>query len=355
MGIPVGFLLCLTRLFAHTKAYSLHQYDGPSTGPKQLDFQHNFTLNIPFNCSWTHVVCEVRDRDLLKSTLAPGWQHTQQVLLPCWGLFRRYPKLVPLIKTSLMLSKKHEYTLYMIHTMGGHARDMIVEELPSTVTCAVSGGPRGMLRSGFRNREVLWLTDPADATELQSRAGLEGDSASSGGALRVGILNRVKSRSWSNAGAVVRALRSSGFITTDEEYFEAKSPAKQAAWVHAHDIIIGPHGAQMSNLIWARPCTAVLELYPHDYFLPGFYLTLALNAGALAFWGYYHDSPWEQPGQSQHGVSNKTLRQQKIDGVDVDLVVGFVSNMALSRQTCLCERLEQACNATYHSGAAIAA
>jgi len=46
-------------------------------------------------------------------------------------------------------------------------------------------------------------------------------------------------------------------------------------------VIISPHGAQLTNLIFARPCTVVVELYPRHYFMPGFYLSLAAQVGAL--------------------------------------------------------------------------
>jgi capsular polysaccharide biosynthesis protein len=37
------------------------------------------------------------------------------------------------------------------------------------------------------------------------------------------------------------------------------------------EIVIGPHGGGLSNLVWCRPGTAVVELYGHDYVNPVFW------------------------------------------------------------------------------------
>ena len=37
------------------------------------------------------------------------------------------------------------------------------------------------------------------------------------------------------------------------------------------EVVIGPHGGGLSNLVWCRPGTAVVELYAHDYVNPVFW------------------------------------------------------------------------------------
>ena len=76
-------------------------------------------------------------------------------------------------------------------------------------------------------------------------------------------------------------------VGADEVLFEQKAPAEQALWVHAHDIIVAPHGAGLSNVVFARPCTVVLELYPKHFYLPGFYLPLVSDSGGLPYTGYW--------------------------------------------------------------------
>ena len=104
---------------------------------------------------------------------------------------------------------------------------------------------------------------------------------------RVGVLNRpsVRNRKWLH-GSAFAAL-----VGADEVLFEQKAPAEQALWVHAHDIIVAPHGAGLSNVVFARPCTVVLELYPKHFYLPGFYLPLVADSGGLPYTGYWTERP----------------------------------------------------------------
>jgi hypothetical protein len=37
------------------------------------------------------------------------------------------------------------------------------------------------------------------------------------------------------------------------------------------DVVVGPHGGGLSNLVWCRPGTAVVELYARDYVNPVFW------------------------------------------------------------------------------------
>ncbi|KAJ1457757.1 hypothetical protein M885DRAFT_562677 [Pelagophyceae sp. CCMP2097] len=108
--------------------------------------------------------------------------------------------------------------------------------------------------------EIKWFSAVDDAATLHRAAGLA--APASVGAVRVGVLDRANQRSWgAEALAFVRAA--------------------QAAWIHAHDVIVSPHGAQLSSLVFARPCTVVVEIFPTGFYLPGFYSMLAVNVGAV--------------------------------------------------------------------------
>jgi hypothetical protein len=58
--------------------------------------------------------------------------------------------------------------------------------------------------------------------------------------------------------------------------------------MHNHDIIVSPHGAQLTNGVFVRPCTAVLELFARRYYYPkkG---PLIMEAGGIAYDGYHFD------------------------------------------------------------------
>ena len=49
--------------------------------------------------------------------------------------------------------------------------------------------------------------------------------------------------------------------------------------------VVSPHGGQLANLAFIRPCTTVLELFPIQYYL-GFFQNYVLSAGGISFEGY---------------------------------------------------------------------
>ena len=59
----------------------------------------------------------------------------------------------------------------------------------------------------------------------------------------------------------------------------------QALEFHNADIVISPHGAQLTNLAFIRPCTSVLELFPVRYYL-AYFQPYVLSAGGVSYEGY---------------------------------------------------------------------
>ena len=59
----------------------------------------------------------------------------------------------------------------------------------------------------------------------------------------------------------------------------------QALEFHRADVVISPHGAQLANLAFIRPCTTVLELFPIQYYL-SFFQPYVLITGGLSYDGY---------------------------------------------------------------------
>ena len=212
------------------------------------------------------------------------------------------------------------------------------------------GGLRRKTGSGEGNASVGWLLGAHDAADLRERAGLSvggggggggfgGGFASAGSVFRLGVLNRRGPRRLFSEGLFVEATRALQNVATEEAYFEHKSPAEQAAWIHAHDLIISPHGAQLASLLFARPCTAVLELYPRYFYRPGFYLSLAVQVGALAFTGYPTPDAERDvepvsrsiPGRFWH---NQKHRYSQLT-TDADTIVASVPEMLDAHRACL--------------------
>jgi hypothetical protein len=59
----------------------------------------------------------------------------------------------------------------------------------------------------------------------------------------------------------------------------------QALSIHSADIIYSPHGAQLSNLVYIRPCTVVVEFFPKDYYIQ-FFQAFVENAYGVSYEGY---------------------------------------------------------------------
>jgi hypothetical protein len=62
---------------------------------------------------------------------------------------------------------------------------------------------------------------------------------------------------------------------------------EQAYFMHQADIIYTPHGAQLTNAIFIRPCTVVLEFFPRSYYLQ-FFQSMVLAAHGIPLEGYPH-------------------------------------------------------------------
>jgi hypothetical protein len=92
----------------------------------------------------------------------------------------------------------------------------------------------------------------------------------------------------------------------DGGHFFRYTLKEQAAAFHTADVIISPHGAQHTNGAFVRPCTAVLELYPRNYYYPkkG---PLVMEAGGLAYDGYHFNGSPRAETPSVVSQANVTL------------------------------------------------
>lgn len=124
--------------------------------------------------------------------------------------------------------------------------------------------------------------------QLHSYLGLSGRiSGESADRFKVGVLNRAATRHWSEASAFIDiASHEFPHAEFEEAYFDNFSLMEQAHWVNKQDIIITPHGAQETNLLFARRCMGVIELSPENYYIPEWFASLANALGAHFYAGY---------------------------------------------------------------------
>jgi Glycosyltransferase 61 len=95
---------------------------------------------------------------------------------------------------------------------------------------------------------------------------------------RIAILNRQSTRHWLNAPALVTRQHHADGASHEIPivYFHSNTTFAQQVDFFAHvDILISPHGAQLTGLAFMPPCGAVLEILPAGYYLPHYFGSLA--------------------------------------------------------------------------------
>ncbi len=81
-----------------------------------------------------------------------------------------------------------------------------------------------------------------------------------------------------------RAHTEVGKVSTT--YFEGKSLIQQAAEVHEADVILSVHGAQLTNFIFLKPCSIVIEIMPWLYNISSDFRRYSSSADVLYYsWG----------------------------------------------------------------------
>ena len=108
------------------------------------------------------------------------------------------------------------------------------------------------------------------------------------------------------------------FNVTYVPSFDDHSLYEQAYLMHHADIVYSPHGAQLSNLIYIRPCTVSVEFFPLAYYLQ-FFQSLAVSARGISFEGYpsatfnYTDKVADSQVTAQHKHLRYAARNTRIN------------------------------------------
>lgn len=94
---------------------------------------------------------------------------------------------------------------------------------------------------------------------------------------RIGVLNRKTFPSLRNVGALVHAIEDAtkGQVKFQISTFESRTFYEQLDFLSATDILISPHGEQLSGLPFLPTCGRVLEIFPAGFHAPHFFGSLA--------------------------------------------------------------------------------
>jgi Glycosyltransferase 61 len=98
---------------------------------------------------------------------------------------------------------------------------------------------------------------------------------------RIAMINRKKTRKLLNGWEILVDWKNQMNLPYDipEYYLEGMTFDQQVTLMAEIDILITPHGAQETNLVFMPPCGGILEVIPDQYFVPKYYGTLAASTG----------------------------------------------------------------------------
>jgi hypothetical protein len=115
---------------------------------------------------------------------------------------------------------------------------------------------------------------------------------------RIGILNRGKTRRLQTVDVLVHELGQAfqmSSITIKE--FESANFADQVDFFSSIDILISPHGAQLTGLPFMPDCGGLIELFPKGYHIPNFFGSLAIGSGLN--YGYVYMSGGNETSETK--------------------------------------------------------
>ena len=105
---------------------------------------------------------------------------------------------------------------------------------------------------------------------------------------------------------IKQALPNSTTIHATE--FENASFEDQVRFFSTVDILVSPHGAQLTGLAFMPNCGQILELTPKGYHIPYFFGSLA-NASGLGY-GYVYTSPGDPVNETKAMSATIDLRNK---------------------------------------------
>lgn len=264
----------------------------------------------------TESVCEI-----LHSGLSGHFPHAMQQLYRCWSWFQ-WSKQQNSNITDFMLIGEYSFPGFRRDKIPHNVR-LVVKALQEALRFQVI---TNATKEQFRNRSVYiegekgpypyGMLDPEHARAL-SREMVQyfapqlliqdNRCKTKNSPPRVAILNRnatTAKRSLLNADYLAIRLEqelaqlfpNAHDISVPVVYFENKSFVEQLSFFAANDLVLSPHGAQITTSIFmaVRPCRALMEIFPVGYYYPHFFGSL-MDAADLGHYSVYAGTGgWEE-------------------------------------------------------------
>lgn len=232
----------------------------------------------------------------------PEWfdhfPHASEVILPCWSWFHRNKAEgnCGFVLMDGLVLPPGSWQQELVKAMGCQVKEMDTalvndKDLPLPDTEIQYVPNLQLIRPRFNHR--MYIEQPEDAHALRRffvSDSLIEQSKGNGKPLQIGMIQRERSRVITNIDDIANALQQAlpnANITQSKLDFDI---SKQAEWFATKDIIIGAHGAALTNSLFITPGTIVLQIYPRNYFYQSLD-PLIEQAGGIAIDWYYGESP----------------------------------------------------------------
>jgi Glycosyltransferase 61 len=162
---------------------------------------------------------------------------------------------------------------------------------------------------------------------------------------RIGILNR-KAKDKRNIVNVRELQQGIEFSTyhmgssnnnVTIEYFSNKTFLQQVEFFNNHDIILSPHGAQLTGIPFMPTCGIIIELFPKGYYLPQFFGSLAYSSNIQHAFFYLAANYTNAINETRYYASTVKLRRKARDVslcVPVTQIVNALQRLLVQWRQC---------------------
>jgi hypothetical protein len=119
-----------------------------------------------------------------------------------------------------------------------------------------------------------------------------------------------KRRGITNEDALVKAIQAAG-MTINHVKLEDLTLQEQIQVIRSGSVLVGVHGAGLTNVVAARHHTTLIEVFPYSYYNPLFSNVAKLTGHSLVHWhnlDYDATEVLEQPSPTTYPVKNQNTR-----------------------------------------------
>eukprot|EP00977_Amphora_coffeiformis_P019756 scaffold7428_cov153-Amphora_coffeaeformis.AAC.9 len=159
----------------------------------------------------------------------------------------------------------------------------------------------------------------------------------------IGILNRGfnSTRTLLNADRLQLYLSKMTDHPVEIRYFEGADFLEQISFMMQTDIVISPHGAQLTSINFMPLCGGVFEIFPPGYWFPHFFGPLAASSGlshGYVYTGYDLKKEWIKGGLKKRNVRHVARNLDVCAPLQTSLEV--IGQMVDNWKTCCHETLK---------------